>query len=92
MTADSGPGQDTPGNTEYRIAHLQERLAREGSGDMGMRLEMRGNTLLLTGTVPTATSREEILRIVEEELPDVPVRSDIVLSDHSAPDRPEELS
>ncbi|HCA86176.1 MAG TPA: hypothetical protein DEQ61_12135, partial [Streptomyces sp.] len=61
-------------------------------GDMGMRLEMRGNTLLLTGTVPTATSREEILRIVEEELPDVPVRSDIVLSDHSAPDRPEELS
>jgi len=92
MTPDSGPGQDAPANTEYRIAHLQERLAREGNGDMGMRLEMRGNTLLLTGTVPTATSREEILRIVEEELPDVPVRSDIVLSDHSAPDRPEELS
>ncbi|MBQ0987872.1 BON domain-containing protein [Streptomyces sp. F63] len=78
--------------TEYRLAHLQERLAREGSGDMGIRLEIRGGSLLLTGTVPSAAHREEILRIVAEVLPDVPVRSDIGLTDHSAPGRPEELS
>ncbi|KAF4408686.1 MULTISPECIES: hypothetical protein [Streptomyces] len=85
----------TPGGngaSEYRIAHLHERLAREGSGDMGTRLEMRGSTLLVTGTAPSAASRDEILRIVAEELPGVPVHSDIVLSESSAPDRPEDLS
>ncbi|KNE78654.1 MULTISPECIES: hypothetical protein [Streptomyces] len=87
---DRDPGATA--TTEYRLAHLQERLAREGSGDMGIRLEMRGGSLLLTGTVPSAANREEILRIVAEVLPDVPVRSDIGLTDHSAPGRPEELS
>ncbi|NJQ00302.1 BON domain-containing protein [Streptomyces sp. PLAI1-29] len=77
---------------EYRLAHLQERLAREGSGDMGIRLELRGGCLLLTGTVPSAAVRAEILRIVAETLPDVPVRGDIALTDHRAPDRPEEVS
>ncbi|WP_030543493.1 hypothetical protein [Streptomyces albus] len=93
--AGAAAGGDRDGataTTEYRLAHLQERLAREGSGDMGIRLEMRGGSLLLTGTVPSAANREEILRIVAEVLPDVPVHSDIGLTDHRAPDRPEELS
>jgi hypothetical protein len=79
-------------NTEYRIAHLQERLAREELAELGMRIEARGDTVHITGTAPTAGSRDAILRVVAEELPGVRVRADITLQDTTAPDHPEEIS
>jgi len=79
-------------NTEYRIAHLQERLVREEIAELGMRIESRGDAVLVTGTVPTAECRETVERIVEEELAGIPVRTDVVVADATAPDRPEELA
>lgn len=86
-------GADRPArNTEYRVAHLQERLARDDLAELGMRIEARGDTVHITGTVPTAGAREEILRLAAEELPDVRIRADITLADATAPDHPEELT
>ncbi|MFM9591996.1 BON domain-containing protein [Streptomyces scabiei] len=80
------------GHTEYRIAHLEERLARSDLAELGMRIEARGDAVHITGTVSTAADREAILRLASRELPGVPVRADIALADVTAPDRPEELS
>jgi hypothetical protein len=79
-------------NTEYRIAHLQERLVREEIAELGMRIESRGGAVVVSGTVPTAECRDTVVRIAEEELAGVPVRTDIVVADATAPDRPEELA
>ncbi|MDX3641389.1 BON domain-containing protein [Streptomyces sp. MB09-02B] len=81
-----------PAHTEYRIAHLEERLARSDLAELGMRIEARGDAVHITGTASTAAVREAILSLAAEELPGVPVRADITLADVSAPDRPEELS
>jgi hypothetical protein len=79
-------------NTEYRIAHLQERLVGEELAELGMRIEARGDTVHITGTAPTADERAAILRLAAEELPDMPVRADITLADASPPDHTEEIS
>ncbi|WP_233221594.1 BON domain-containing protein [Streptomyces carminius] len=91
----SGAGEGSgagAGNTEYRIAHLQERLVREEIAELGMRIESRGDAVVVTGTVPTAECRETVERVAREELAGVPVRTDIVVADATAPDRPEELA
>ncbi|WP_316724296.1 BON domain-containing protein [Streptomyces sp. 11x1] len=86
------PAVHPPAHSEYRIAHLEERLARSDLAELGMRIEARGDAVHITGTASTAAVREAILRLAAEELPGVPVRADITLADVTAPDRPEELS
>ncbi|MEJ8633117.1 hypothetical protein ABZY19_17315 [Streptomyces sp. NPDC006475] len=77
---------------EYRIAHLRERLAKGSAAEMGVRIEMRGDSVLLSGSVPSAACRDEILRIAEDELSGLPVREDLVVVCATAPDHPEELA
>ncbi|WP_338056469.1 BON domain-containing protein [Streptomyces torulosus] len=79
-------------NTEYRIAHLGERLAGGDLAELGMRIESRGDSVHITGTASTAHDREAILRLAAEELPGIAVRADIALADVTAPDHPEDLS
>ncbi|EFL29703.1 conserved hypothetical protein [Streptomyces viridochromogenes DSM 40736] len=87
------PGGSEPAqNLDYRIAHLQDRLASGELGELGVRVEARGQTVLLTGTVPSAPCREEILRTVHEELAGVAVHSDLVVTETSSPDHAEELA
>ncbi|WP_369213311.1 hypothetical protein [Streptomyces flavofungini] len=81
-----------PANVEYRIAHLQERLAAEEQGELGLRVENRGSSVTVAGTVSTAHCREELLRTVHEELDGLTVHCDIVVAEAAAPDHPEELS
>ncbi|MER7722175.1 BON domain-containing protein [Streptomyces flaveolus] len=88
--AASGP---TPAaeNVEYRVAHLQERLAAEELGELGVRAEIRAGAVAVTGTVPSAQCRETLLRVVREELAGVTVHSDIVVAETTRPDHAEEL-
>lgn len=79
-------------NTEYRIAHLRERLATEETGELGVRIETRGTGVTVTGTVPSAHCREELLRTVNEELAGLTVRFDVIVADTTAPDHPEEVT
>lgn len=86
------PARRMSAHTEYRIAHLEERLARSDLAELGMRIEARGDAVHITGTASSAADREAILRIAAKELPGVAVRADIALADVTAPDRSEELS
>lgn len=84
-----------PGGTEhveYRIAHLEERLAARGLGELGMRVEAHGATVVVQGTVPTAQCREELLSAVHEELEGLAVHTDVLVAETTAPGRPEELT
>ncbi|MEV5440752.1 BON domain-containing protein [Streptomyces sp. NPDC052682] len=77
---------------DYRVAHLQEHLASGDLGELGVRAEVRGDAVLLTGTVPSATCRDEVLRLARDELAGHPVHCDIVVTDTSTPDHAEELA
>ncbi|MFD3663711.1 hypothetical protein ACFWVF_24545 [Streptomyces sp. NPDC058659] len=79
------------GEDEYRIARFRDRLARGHAAELGVRVEMRGAAVLLTGTLPTADRRDEILRIAGAELAGIPVRADLLVACTDPPDRPEEL-
>ncbi|MFH8294425.1 hypothetical protein [Streptomyces sp. NPDC018059] len=78
-------------NVEYRIAHLKERLAAEELGELGIRIEHRGSSVNVVGTVPTSHCREELLRTVNDQLAGLTVHCDIVVADAAAPDHPEEV-
>jgi hypothetical protein len=79
-------------NLEYRVARLKERIAAGPQAELGVRLEVRGDAVLLTGTVPTAHCRDEICRTVDEELTGHQVHCDVVVADASSPDRAEDLA
>ncbi|MDX6361714.1 BON domain-containing protein [Streptomyces sp. NPDC058274] len=84
---------DVPGqNAEYRVAHLRDRLAADDLGELGVRIEVRSGAVALTGTVPSAHCRDEVLRITHEELAGLPVHCDLVVADATAPDHTEELA
>ncbi|MFD6437379.1 hypothetical protein [Streptomyces venezuelae] len=81
-----------PAHVEYRIAHLKERLAAEELGELGIRVEPRGSSVAVVGTVPTTHCRDELLRTVNEELDGETVHFDVVVAEAAAPDHPEELA
>ncbi|WP_073945881.1 hypothetical protein [Streptomyces kebangsaanensis] len=79
-------------NLEYRVARLKERIAAGPLAELGVRLEVRGEAVLLTGTVPTTHCRDEICRVVDEELVGHRVHCDVVVADASSPDHVEDLA
>ncbi|MEV5935839.1 BON domain-containing protein [Streptomyces sp. NPDC052079] len=93
-THDAGSASGPPASRspEYRVAHLKDRLASGELGELGVRVEVRGGNVLVTGTVPSARYREEVLDLVREELAGLEVHCDIVVSEPSSPDHAEELS
>ncbi|MGW7335550.1 BON domain-containing protein [Streptomyces sp. NPDC054808] len=82
---------EIPENVEYRVAHLQERLAAEELGELGVRAEIRAGAVAVTGTVPSARCRETVLRVAREELAGLTVHTDVVVAETSSPDHAEEL-
>ncbi|MEY9996414.1 hypothetical protein ABIE67_008446 [Streptomyces sp. V4I8] len=93
----SGPGtRPAPGtggaqNLDYLVAHLTDHLAAGHLGELGVRIEIRGEAILLTGTVPSAQCRDDVLRAARAELLGHPVHCDIVVADNAAPDHAEEV-
>lgn len=79
------------GTTEYRLARLRERLADGPLAELGLRIEVRGGSVVLSGTVSSAACRDEALAIAREELEDLAVISDLVVADSHPPGRSEEL-
>ncbi|MBE8474939.1 BON domain-containing protein [Streptomyces justiciae] len=82
---------DPAGNVEYRVAHLRDRLAAEELGELGVRVEVHGQTVVITGTVPSAQCRDILLRTAREELAELAVHSDVVVAENTSPDHAEEL-
>ncbi|MER6475108.1 hypothetical protein [Streptomyces filamentosus] len=81
-----------PYEDEYRVALLRERLAEDGHAELGVQVERRGNAVLLTGTVPTAVRRDEILGLTRTVFPGFAVRAEVAVAGCDAPDHGEELS
>lgn len=78
---------------EYTEAELQRLLAeRPETAELGIRVVRRDQTLVLCGEVESPKRRDEILRIVKEQLPGVEVRSDIGVTRASPPTEAEELT
>ncbi|MFJ6381158.1 BON domain-containing protein [Kitasatospora sp. NPDC092039] len=72
-------------DTEYRVAHLRDRLAEAEIGELGLRIESRGGHVTVYGTVPTEQHRAAVERIVAETLAGLVVHTDIVLADDRPP-------
>lgn len=85
------PGAGGAQSLDYRVAHLAEHLASGDLGELGVRIEIRGYAVLLTGTVPSAQCRDDVLRLARQELLGTPVHADIVVADTSAPNHAEEV-
>ena len=92
MTDTSPPRPPTAESLDYRVAHLAEHLARGDLAELGVRLELRGDAVLLAGTVPSAQCRDDIQRMAREELAGHPVHSDLLIAGTSSPDHEEDLT
>ncbi|MFI9613487.1 BON domain-containing protein [Streptomyces sp. NPDC052023] len=95
MTGPDAQGVSGTASTEhleYRVAHLRDRLAAGDLGELGVRIEVRGEAVLLTGAVPSARCRDEVRRLAQEELAELPVHYDLVVTDSSSPDHAEDLT
>ncbi|MEU5705548.1 MULTISPECIES: BON domain-containing protein [Streptomyces] len=92
MTDTSPPPPPAAGSLDYRVAHLAEHLACGDLAELGVRLELRGDTVLLTGTVPSTQCRDDILRMARAELAGHPVHSDLLIAGTSSPDHGEDLT
>jgi hypothetical protein len=78
---------------EYTEAEVQRLLTEHPSlGEQGITLTRREHCLTLTGEVESAERRDEILRLVNEALPDVEVCSDIGIIRAGAPTEHEDLT
>ncbi|MFF1279896.1 BON domain-containing protein [Streptomyces sp. NPDC058299] len=89
---ETSPPPPTAGNLDYRVAHLAEHLASGNLGELGVRLEMRGDAVLLTGTVPSTQCRDEILQLAREELAGHQVHCDLLVAGTTSPDHGEDLT
>ncbi|MFJ5546531.1 hypothetical protein [Streptomyces sp. NPDC093225] len=76
---------------EYRVEHLRRRLADGDTAELGIGIDLRGDTVVLTGSVATIEHRERVRVIAEAELAGVPLLTDLVVTRADPPDRPEVL-
>lgn len=78
---------------EYVEAEIQRLLTEENSlAEQGITVHRREHFLQLSGEVASPQRRDEIVRLVRENFPDVPVRADIGVTRAQAPREAEELS
>ncbi len=84
----NGTGLSMTDDTEYRIERLRHRLAHGETAELGLRIEARANAVVVYGTVATSECREEIVRLVQEELAGLPVRLDVTVAPAPADAKP----
>ncbi|MFF4011980.1 BON domain-containing protein [Streptomyces sp. NPDC001717] len=77
---------------EYRVERLRSRLAREDVSELGVRVEVRGAGLLLSGSVSDQDTRAAVLRIAAEELAGLHWQEDLTVNHAEPPLHAEELS
>jgi hypothetical protein len=76
---------------EYRVARLQERLAESESAQLGIRAELHGESVLVTGVVPSSACRDQLLAQIAAELEGLDVHTDLVVVDAGPPSGAEEV-
>lgn len=77
---------------EYLEAAVQRLLTEHaGLAEQGITVARRDGTMLLRGEVESPARRDEIVRLVEENFPEVPLRVDIGITRANPPSEAEEL-
>ncbi len=77
---------------EYVEAAVQRLLTEHaGLAEQGITVARRERTMILCGEVESPARRDEIVRLVEENFPDVPITSDIGVIRTQAPTEIEQL-
>jgi hypothetical protein len=78
---------------QYLEAEVQRLLTEHaGVAEQGIGVTYRDDRLVLCGEVESAHRRAEIVRLVTEEFPEVPVTVDIAVTRVQAPTEAERLS
>jgi hypothetical protein len=90
VTSDQAGGAAPP--DEYVEAEIQRLLTEDPAvAEQGITVIRREDALVLYGEVESPHRREEILRLVSERFPDVPITSDIGVIRVQAPTEIEQL-
>jgi hypothetical protein len=77
---------------EYVEAAVQRLLTEHVAlAEQGITVGRRERTIVLCGEVESATRRDQIVRLVEEHFPDVPLWVDIGVTRANPPSEPEDL-
>ncbi|MFL6142104.1 MAG: BON domain-containing protein [Labedaea sp.] len=92
-TGPTGPmSSDTPAAPQYRAERLRRVLAEDPrTAELGVRVSVRGDHVLLSGQVPCEERRAEIQRVLHEADPDLIVDNDVQVSRVDVPSGREEL-
>ena len=82
----------TDESPQYRVAHIRRALAEDPrTAEMGVRVNVRGDQVHLSGEVTTEQRRGDLEEVLAEVAPDVSVSNDVRVSDTREPGRREEL-
>jgi hypothetical protein len=82
----------TDESPQYRVAHIRRALAEDPrTAEMGVRVNVRGDQVHLSGEVTTEQRRDDHEAVLAEVAPDVTVSNDVRVSDTREPGRREEL-
>lgn len=77
---------------QYRAARLRQALAEDPrTAELGVRVTVRGEHVLLSGQVVSEGRRAELQRVLEELAPNLEIYNDIRVSCVDEPSRREEL-
>jgi len=78
--------------TQYRVAHVRRALAEDSrTAELGIRVNVRGDDVYLSGEVTTENRRADLERVLREVAPEVVVHNDVRVADTREPARREEL-
>ncbi|MEV7560457.1 hypothetical protein ACGFYY_04245 [Streptomyces sp. NPDC048331] len=80
-----------PTPPEYRAQHLRDLLAQEDIAELGVRVELRGPTVVVWGPVSSPGCRETVLRMAAEALDPLVWHHDLTVVSARPPDREEDL-
>jgi hypothetical protein len=82
----------TDESPQYRVAHVRRALAEDPrTAEMGVRVNVRGDHVHLSGEVATEQRRAELEQVLGELVPEVELHNDVRVSDIREPARREEL-
>jgi osmotically-inducible protein OsmY len=82
----------TDESPQYRVAHIRRALAEDPrTTEMGVRVNVRGDQVHLSGEVATEQRRTDLEQVLAEIAPEVSVSNDVRVADTREPTRREEL-
>lgn len=82
----------TDESPQYRVAHIRRALAEDPrTTEMGVRVNVRGDQVHLSGEVATEQRRAELEQVLTEIAPEMSVSNDVRVADTREPGRREEL-